>query len=122
MIATMGLTHIALPARDPERSARFYMDLFGMEALWMSADAAFLSTPGRSDLLALSRSEILIESSRDTMHFGFMVDADQFDEALRMIGDRSITIVAGPDERETGRYVFIEDPEGYTVEIFEFVT
>lgn len=121
MIATEGLNHLALPARDPEGTAKFYVDLFGMVALWSSPDAVFLSTPGRRDLLALSRSETVIESSRDRMHFGFTVEADQFDEALRLVEEHSIPIVAGPDERETGRYVFLEDPEGYTVEIFEFV-
>ena len=30
MIKTFGLTHIALAVKDPERSLRFYQQVFGM--------------------------------------------------------------------------------------------
>ena len=31
MIKTHGLTHISLSVRDPERSLRFYRDVFGVQ-------------------------------------------------------------------------------------------
>ena len=121
MIATNGLNHLALPVRDPERSAQFYADLFNMEILSSSPDGAFLATAGSKDLIALGRSEVEIVSSRDTMHFGFVVDPEQFDAAVRTIEERSVKKISEPSRRNIGRYIFIEDPDGYTVEIFEYL-
>ncbi len=119
MIATSGLNHLALPVKDPERSARFYADLFNMEITLSSPDVAFLATTGGTDLIALGRSDVEVVSSRDTMHFGFVVTPEQFDEAVRTIEAKSVKKVSEPSRREMGRYIFIEDPDGYTVEIFE---
>ena len=121
MITTNGLNHLALPVKDPERSAQFYADLFNMEIISISSEMAFLSTIGANDLIALSRSEAEVLSSRDTMHFGFTVEPEQFDEAIRTIEEKAVKKVSEPSERGIGRYIFIEDPDGYTVEIFEYL-
>lgn len=122
MITTNGLNHLALPVKDPERSAQFYADLFNMEILSISPETAFLRTIGCSDLIALSRSEAKVLSSRDTMHFGFTIEPEQFDEAVRTIEEKGIKKVSEPGKRNIGRYIFIEDPDGYTVEIFEYLS
>ncbi len=119
MIKTNGLNHLALPVRDPQRSAQFYADLFNMEITLSSPDVAFLKTVGSRDMIALNRSEVEIASSRETMHFGFWVDPEHFDEAVRTIEEKAVKKVSEPSRREIGRYIFIEDPDGYTVEIFE---
>ena len=119
MIPTNGLNHLALPVRDPERSARFYADLFDMQITSSSPDVAFLKSVGSRDMIALNRSDVEVVSSRDTMHFGFWVDPEQFDAAVRAIEERGVTKVSEPSRREIGRYIFIEDPDGYVVEIFE---
>ncbi len=119
MITTNGLNHLALPVRDPQESARFYADLFNMEITFSSPDVAFLKTVGSRDMIALNRSEVEMVSSRETMHFGFWVDQEQLDGAVRTIEERSVKKVSEPSRREIGRYIFIEDPDGYTVEIFE---
>jgi lactoylglutathione lyase len=122
MITTNGLNHLALPVKDPERSAKFYAGLFNMEIQLSSPDVAFLATVGSDDLIALGRSDVEVVSSRNTMHFGFVVDPEQFDAAVRTIEEKSVKKVSEPSERKMGRYIFIEDPDGYTVEIFEHVT
>lgn len=119
MITTNGLNHLALPVRDPQQSARFYADLFNMEITFSSPAVAFLKTVGSRDMIALNRSEVEMVSSRETMHFGFWVHPEQFDGAVRTIEERSVKKVSEPSRREIGRYIFIEDPDGYTVEIFE---
>ncbi len=90
-----------------------------MEITSSSPDMVFLKTAGSADMIALSRSEVEVPSGRAAMHFGFMVDSEQFDAALKTIEEESIKTVSEPGERYIGRYVFIEDPDGYTVEIFE---
>ena len=119
MITTNGLNHLALPVRDPERSAQFYADLFNMEITSSSPEMAFLKTVGSTDMIALNRSKVEVVSGRESMHFGFMVDPEQFDAALRTIEEKSVKKVSEPGRRGIGRYIFIEDPDGYTVEIFE---
>ncbi len=119
MITTNGLNHLALAVKDPERSAQFYADLFNMEIASSSPEIAFLKTVGSTDLIALNRSEVEVVSGRNTMHFGFIVDPEQFDAALRTIEEKSVKKVSEPGRRDIGRYIFIEDLDGYTVEIFE---
>ena len=119
MITTSGLNHLALPVRDPRRAAQFYADLFNMEITSATDDMTFVKTIGRRDMLAFSRSEDVVPSTRNSLHFGFMVEPEQFDAALEVIEARGVQVVGGPSERPIGRYVFIEDLEGYTVEIFE---
>lgn len=122
MIRTNGLNHLALPVRDPEASARFYAELFNMKITHSSPTVAFVKTIGATDMIALSRSDAEVGSSRDTMHFGFWVDPEQFDEAVSTIEEQGIKKVSEPSRREIGRYIFIEDLDGYTVEIFECLT
>ncbi len=122
MISTNGLNHLALPVKDPERSAQFYADLFNMEITFSSPEIAFLKTVGSTDLIALNRSKVEVVSGRETMHFGFIVDPEQFDAALRTIEEKSVKKVSEPSRRDTGRYIFIEDLDGYTVEIFEYLS
>ena len=122
MITTNGLNHLALPVKDPERSAQFYADLFNMEIISSSSEMAFLQTVGSNDLLALSRSNAEVVSGRETMHFGFMVEPEQFDAAVRTIEEKAIKKVSEPSKRDIGRYIFIEDLDGYTVEIFEYLS
>ncbi len=119
MITTNGLNHLALPVKDPERSARFYADLFNMEVTSSSPEVAFLKTVDSTDMIALNRSEVEVVSGRGSMHFGFMVDPEQFDAALRTIEEKSVKKVSEPSRRGIGRYIFIEDPDGYAIEIFE---
>lgn len=122
MITTNGLNHLALPVKDPERSAQFYADLFNMEIISSSSEMVFLKTIGSTDLIALSRSKAEVLSSRDTMHFGFTVEPEQFDAAVRTIEEKAIKKVSEPSKRDIGRYIFIEDLDGYTVEIFEYLS
>ncbi len=119
MITTNGLNHLALPVRDPERSAQFYANLFNMEITSSSPEMAFLKTVGSTDMIVLNRSKVAIASGKESLHFGFIATPDQFDAALRTIKEKSVEKVSEPGKRSIGRYIFIEDPDGYVVEIFE---
>lgn len=122
MITTTSLNHLALPAADPQRSARFYTGLFNMEIISSSPDAAFLKTIGSTDMLVFSRAETPIRSDRDGMHFGFIVTPEQFDAALQVIEQKKVKKASEPSKRSIGRYIFIEDPDGYKIELFECIS
>lgn len=118
-IGTNGLNHLALPVADPERSARFYGDLFDMEIISSSPETAFVRSRAGVDMIAFNRAPQTVTSSRGTFHFGFIVTPEQFDAAVQVIRENGVELVSQPGQRDIGRYVFIEDPDGYVVEIFE---
>jgi catechol 2,3-dioxygenase-like lactoylglutathione lyase family enzyme len=70
-------------------------------------------------MITLNRSEADIAPEQGMVHFGFIVEPTQFDAALQTIEAKATPIVSGPGTRDQGRYVFISDPDGYTVELFE---
>ena len=119
MIKTSGLNHIALKVKDPERTARFFTDLFNMEITRSTPERFFLKTIGSTDMMTLNRSAAEVTAEQGMVHFGFIVEPAQFDAALDTIEAKGTPIVSGPASRNEGRYVFIKDPDGYTVEIFE---
>ena len=119
MINTNGLNHIALQVNDLERTAAFYTDLFNMEVTRQTDTMTFLKTIGSTDMITLNRSEAKVTPGQGVVHFGFIVDPAQFDVALDAIQAKAMPVVSGPATRDLGRYVFVEDPNGYTVEIFE---
>jgi catechol 2,3-dioxygenase-like lactoylglutathione lyase family enzyme len=119
MIKTNGLNHIALQVKDPDRAAQFYIDLFNMEITRRTPEMTFLKTIGSTDMITLNRSEVDVTSQQGMVHFGFIVEPTQFDAALQTIEAKATPIVSGPGTRDQGRYVFISDLDGYTVELFE---
>ena len=52
MIRTHGLTHISLAVEDPERSLRFYRDVFGVEEYVREDTGIQVRGPGPHDILA----------------------------------------------------------------------
>ena len=59
MVATFGLTHVALSVRDPGRAFAFYEGVFGMVAVYRERDFIQAQTPGARDVLVLERGEFV---------------------------------------------------------------
>jgi catechol 2,3-dioxygenase-like lactoylglutathione lyase family enzyme len=49
-------------------------------------------------------------------HFGFRIDDANFDKALDYIKKNDIKIHPNP-RRAPGRFVYIEDPDGYVIQL-----
>jgi len=122
VIKTNGLNHVAIQVNDLEGTAQFYTDLFNMEVTRQTDTRTFLKTIGSTDMITLNRSEAKVIPGQGMVHFGFIVDPAQFDVALDVIQAKATLVVSGPGTRGEGRWVFVEDPNGYTVEIFECLT
>ena len=119
MIATHGLTHIALAVRDPERSFRFYESVFGMVAVYRGDDFLQAQTPGSRDVLVFERAPERAGQGGGVAHFGFRLQREQdIGAAVEAV------IAAGGEVRSTGEFcpgepfVFFSDPDGYEVEIW----
>ena len=116
-IQTFGMGHIAIEVKDIDRSVKFYRELFNMDLYRKDEKIALLHTPGYHDRLALLISEGEV-GHLGLNHFGFFVDEENYKKALDYIRDNSIKVLGGPGVWPTGsKYIYIEDPDGYKVEI-----
>jgi len=119
MIATHGLTHLALSVQDPDRSLRFYAAVFGVREYVRDADTIQVLGPGPHDVIAFERRPEAAGVRGGVIHFGFRLTRPQDIDA-------AITAVeaAGGTVRSTGEfgpglpYAFVLDPDGYEIEIW----
>jgi catechol 2,3-dioxygenase-like lactoylglutathione lyase family enzyme len=114
-IKTMGLFHLAINVTDLDRSVKFYTDLFRIDVLRQQEDMAILHTPGSDDNFVLFKASGPVAPS-GIAHFGFKVDEQNFDRAMDNVRKRGIKIISN-QERNTGRFLYIEDPDGFVVQI-----
>jgi len=56
MVKTHGLTHISLDVRDPERSLRFYEQVFGVREYYPDESSIQALGPGTRAVLAFERN------------------------------------------------------------------
>jgi catechol 2,3-dioxygenase-like lactoylglutathione lyase family enzyme len=116
---TSGFHHIQISVTNIERSLEFYTGLMGMEIAFQDGGLVFLRTPGANDLLTLRPTDEPVHSDTGgVQHFGFNVDAENFDAAVAEVE------TAGVEVLSTGRhggtqgspYAYIKDPDGYIIE------
>jgi len=124
MIRTRGLTHLALPVRDLDRAAAFYVEVFGAVEAYRGPGFVQLQTPGSWDALVLEEDPGAAPAADAAFHFGFrLLDPADVDAAALLV------VRAGGEVLERGEfvpgepYLFVRDPAGYRVEIwFELPT
>jgi catechol 2,3-dioxygenase-like lactoylglutathione lyase family enzyme len=119
MVKTHGLTHISLAVRDPERSLRFYTDVFGVREYYRDDDQIQVLGPGPHDVIAFERAESTAGQAGGITHFGFRLTrpADI---------DRAVAEVEGAGGRLLRRgefapgfpFAYVTDPDGYEIEIW----
>ncbi|MGA9141539.1 MAG: VOC family protein [Methanocella sp.] len=114
-IKTMGLFHLAINVTDLDRSVRFYTDMFRIDVLRREEDMAIMHTPGSDDSFVLFRASGPVAPS-GIAHFGFKVDDHNYDRAMDYAQRNKIPIISNP-VRNTGRFLYIEDPDGYVIQI-----
>ena len=129
-IRTYGLTHVALPVKDPQASFRFYEQLLGAKLLGhlegkegddlSGNDWIEFGIPGAHDVIVLQRaSKKITGKTGDLEHFGFRlkkrVDPDELAAAVEAAGGTDIS-----SGRFTGGgpYVFARDLDGYAIELW----
>jgi catechol 2,3-dioxygenase-like lactoylglutathione lyase family enzyme len=118
MVETHGLTHIALDVRDPDRSLRFYADVFGVREYFRDETQIQVLGPGPFDVIAFNKANAP-GAAGGIAHFGFRLKrADDIDHAVAEV-ERAGGLVRRRGEFAPGYpYAFVSDPDGYEVEIW----
>jgi len=121
--------HTRLKVSDLERSIAFYTEFFGMTCRFRNtsprgSQLAFMSSPGCATELELAclpwdarkpREHV----SEDMFHLAFRVE--NMTETIQKMRAAGIPITEEPSSRRNGgEMAFIEDPDGYEIELLSF--
>jgi catechol 2,3-dioxygenase-like lactoylglutathione lyase family enzyme len=119
MIDTLGLSHISLAVRDPQRSLDFYATLFGVREYFRDANQIQVQGPGPSDVLAFERDADNAGKRGGIQHFGFRLKRPQdIGQAIAEVQRAGGTILREGEFAPGLPFVYVADPDGYEIEIW----
>jgi catechol 2,3-dioxygenase-like lactoylglutathione lyase family enzyme len=119
MIETYGLTHISLAVADPERSMRFYAQVFGAREYFRDESSIQAQGPGPHDVLGFERDSAHAGNKGGIGHFGFRLrDAAHIDAAVEEVKRAGGTVQKRGEFRPGFPYAYVLDPDGYLIEIW----
>lgn len=116
-----GVCELTLETADLARLERFYRDAFGCEEISRQADRIWLACGphARLGLWSPGPKEFNDRGGRH-VHFALSVAPGELDALCRRLDEREIAH-RGPVEHPGGdRSVYLEDPEGNVVEVWDF--
>jgi catechol-2,3-dioxygenase len=120
-VTVSGFAELTLQVRDLQSLERFYSDVFGMRVLKREDDRVWLAagSDARLGLWLPGEKEFGDEGGRH-VHYAFNVEPGTLDQLVDRLRARSMQI-EGPVEHPGGdRSVYVEDPEGNVVEVWDF--
>jgi len=118
---TSGFAELTLQVRDRETMERFYTDLLDVEVLAREDDRTWLAVGRRARLgLWLPGAKEFGDQGGVHVHFAFSAAPGRLDEITQRL-QRFAIPHRGPVRHPGGdRSVYVEDPEGNVVEIWDF--
>lgn len=118
MIRTRGLTHIALPVADLDRSIAFYESLLGARVLLHDGRVAEIGTPEAHDVITLEKRPAK-EVQAISTHIGFrLVEPVDKEELVAAVGTAGGSVLESGEFGPGMPYVFALDPDGHQVELW----
>ena len=99
----MRLDHVAVPAADIEKSAKWYTDQFGATVLYQDKTWAFLQVGGNKIAL--------VTPGQHPPHMAFSVTEEQLAEASQTTG------IPVDKHRDGTKGIYMQDPHGNAVEL-----
>ena len=110
-----GLRHIALKTRDVRQTERFYLDVLGCRIAFRVRGMTFLETPGGHDLLNFVKTQRRFAPSAGGLeHFGLYFPRPDWKRVCQRIKQAGVNIRG----RRGSSAIYVEDPNGYTVELY----
>jgi catechol 2,3-dioxygenase-like lactoylglutathione lyase family enzyme len=116
-----GLNHITLRVNDIDRAEAFYGGLLGFKLEKKMGRSMAVYRIGTDSIVLVEAETSYDQQSKDYRvdHFGFTVPSPEIvDEVAAFMKEKEVTIISGPANRKNGRFLFISDPDGNMIEIF----
>lgn len=118
------LLHTRMRVDDLERTVTFYKDVLGLKEVDRKesprgSKLVFLQTPGSEELIELTYYPDAgsVQVQPDLVHLAFEVESlDAFEAHIKAHG---LEFTDGPTKSSSGRFAFIDAPEGYEIELIE---
>jgi len=119
MVRTHGLTHISLAVRDPERSLRFYSEVFGVREYFRDESQIQVQGPGPHDVIAFEKAESNAGLVGGISHFGFrLTKASDIDVAVAEVERAGGRVLRRGEFSPGFPFAYVVDPDGYEIEIW----
>ncbi len=111
MVARMR--HIALLVTDPEASAKFFEEAFGMKRAGPAGRGLYMS----DGVINVALLKVRPEEKPGLFHFGMWVD--DLDEASRTVEKAGATYLAGREDRNPNTFyeVKFKGPDGFVFDL-----
>ncbi|MDF3818452.1 VOC family protein [Leptospira sp. 96542] len=113
MIIVEGIGHVSIPVSQLEPSIEFYRDIFDFELETKKESEAILSLD--SFKIKLVKTEV---ADRSLAVLSFVMDVDDFTEAIEELEEKNVKIVKGPEGTDSGESLTFLDPSQNLIEIF----
>jgi catechol 2,3-dioxygenase-like lactoylglutathione lyase family enzyme len=123
-IRTKGILHFAIGVSDLEEARRFYEDVLGCTYLRQNDTTVFMQAGEQYFVLTNTAHHVKPNPPGEyEFHHAFIVEGDDFDDALKLVEKEGYPILIYEDEGHrtfTGRHAYIHDPFGNAIEIVDF--
>ncbi|MFH1604416.1 MAG: VOC family protein [Pseudomonadota bacterium] len=115
---TFKLNHIHLKTKDPEKTAKFYVDTLGAKIVSQSGDGGC-----RVDLHGLSLNVTrFLDTQKREQKYGIehiAIDTDELDALVGKLNAQGINILEQTATSDGRRVCFFEGPDGVQLEFIE---
>lgn len=119
------LLHTRMRVSDMDQTLAFYTEVLGLEVLERKvsprgSQLAFLRVPNSEELIELCSFPPSgpVKVQEDLVHLAFQVES--LDQTIAALQQRDVRITDGPTTTSSGsRFLFIDAPDGYEVELIE---
>ncbi|MCZ8156629.1 MAG: VOC family protein [Leptospira sp.] len=113
MIIVEGIGHVNIPVSQLEASIEFYREIFDFEVETKKESEAILSLDSFKIRLVQSAPK-----DQSMPVISFVMDVDDFTEAISELEEKNVKIVRGPEGTENGESLTFADPSQNLIEIY----
>ena len=118
MVVIESLEYINVTSSDLKKSVEFYTLFLDFEILEEAEEHAILMFDNLKFRIVHSSNERAQGEQVGLPVLSFIMDVDDFTDAIQQIEEENIPIVSGPDEKDSGEAILIQDPGGNLIEFF----